>query len=398
LNRSHGNLSPGSLKETLAPGLAGRVVLFSQFLKDRGFRVFQSSVLDALRSLQFIEMEGRKDFLAVLRANLTHTDTEWAQFEDLFEIFWGREEDPEEDRGPKEKHFPGAGERVCSPAELVPDADRVADPEAAEGTKELLEGVAYSPVSRVEKKDLACFDRADIQVAQLALKKMMEPFRIHRSRRTRRSRSASRMDFRRVMRKSLRTGGLPVELFYREKRRRLKRLVILADVSGSMDRYARVVMPFILGLRGIGPKAEVFVFSTSLACISGAVRRMSIEKALERLVREFPEWSGGTRIGYALHQFNAEQGQRLLNQKTVVLIMSDGWDLGGRDLLRREMAALSRKAHCVIWLNPLAGDPAYGLVSGGMKAALPYVDYLLAANSLESLKRVGRLLSRVMVP
>ncbi len=188
-----------------------------------------------------------------------------------------------------------------------------------------------------------------------------------------------------------------MELFYRAKKRRLKRLVILADVSGSMDRYARFVMPFLLGLRGAGSRAEVFVFSTSLTCITSLIKHLDIDKALLRISEEVPNWSGGTRIGFSLHQFNQGRGAQLINSRTVVVIMSDGWDLGGKELLKREMAAISRKAHCVIWLNPLAGDPDYRPVCQGMRIALPYVDHFLPADSLESLKRVGRVLSNVMV-
>ena len=173
--------------------------------------------------------------------------------------------------------------------------------------------------------------------------------------------------------------------------------MILADVSGSMDRYARVVMPFILGLRGIGSRAEVFVFSTSLTSITSSIRHLSFEKILKNIAREVPDWSGGTRIGYSLHQFNQKQGQRLLSQQTVLVILSDGWDLGGKNLLRREMETLSRKAFSVMWLNPLAGDPDYQPICKGMKVALPYVDYFLPVDSLKSLMRVGRLLSRIMI-
>jgi uncharacterized protein with von Willebrand factor type A (vWA) domain len=150
-------------------------------------------------------------------------------------------------------------------------------------------------------------------------------------------------------------------------------------------------------MRGVGSKAEAFVFSTSLTPITSMVRRLNVENALERIVKEVPDWSGGTRIGYSLHQFNEVYGERLLSRRTVVVLLSDGWDLGGKDLLRREMAFLKHKVHSVIWLNPLAGDPGYKPLCSGMKIAFPYVDHFLPADNLQSLGRVGRLLSRVMV-
>jgi uncharacterized protein len=378
--------------------LAGRVVRFADFLKGHGFRVFQSSVHDALRSLEQIELERSEDFLAALRVNLSSSDLEWTRFEGLFEAFWNlcgvKSEEPGNEPGTREKdsRYPSRDVRF-----LPSDDGEPAGTVEVQENREWLEGVAYSPVSMVEKKDLGRFDNADVLLAQLALKKMMEPFRVNIIRRSRRSRRRGNMDFPRIMRRSLKTEGTPLELFYREKKRRLKRLVILADVSGSMDRYARFVMPFLLGLRGIGSRAEVFVFSTSLTSITFTIRHLSMEKALDRISQEVPDWSGGTRIGLSLHQFNQGQGRRLLSRRSVVVILSDGWDLGGKELLRREMEVLSRRAHCVVWLNPLAGDPEYQPMCKGMQVALPYVDHFMAADSLMSLKRVGRLLSRVMI-
>jgi uncharacterized protein with von Willebrand factor type A (vWA) domain len=246
------------------PGLAGEVVRFADFLKGRGFKVFQSGVHDALRSLEEIDLSKRQDFFASLRANLINTDVEWLQFADLFEKFWHRKnkgtKEPEMTHQPPEREI----DKVLSDAESLPDMD-VEQSAPAEDTdkREWLEGVAYSPVSTVEKRDLGNIDKGDIQVAQLALKKIMQPFRIDISRRSRRSRKSGDMDFRRIMRKSLKNEGFPMELFFKEKKKRLKRLVILADVSGSMDRYTRFVLPFMLGLRGAGTRAEVFVFSTT---------------------------------------------------------------------------------------------------------------------------------------
>ena len=378
-------------------GLAKKVIRFAGFIKSRGFRVFQSSVHDALRCLEEISLEKKEDFFVSLRSNLATTDLEWIQFRELFDQFWARvnegEKPDNEGVEPVEERQDGSSDQ-----EFLPDDS--ADLSTAannDDKKEWLEGVSYSPVSMVEKKDLGRFDMGDVQVAQLALRKLMEPFKIDISRRSKRGRKSGSMDFPRVIRKSLKTGGIPFELFHKQKKKRLKRLVILADVSGSMDRYARFVMPFLLGLRGVGSRAEVFVFSTSLTPITFMIRHLDVQKALERIAMEVPDWSGGTRIGYSLHQFNQGHGERLLSRRTVVVLMSDGWDLGGKDLLRREMAHLSNRAYSVIWLNPLAGDPDYEPLCRGMKSALPYIDYFLPADSLESLKRVGRLLSRIMI-
>ncbi|MCF8129894.1 MAG: VWA domain-containing protein [Deltaproteobacteria bacterium] len=380
-------------------GLVKKTIEFAAFLRDRGFRVFQSSIHDVLKAIEVIGIEERSDFFFCLRSNFASTDLEWVQFKGLFDEFWTAVDvelqSVVDSRKRPDPNAPTKGEGE----ESNPVAEQTSLNDATpSGDRNWLEGVAYSPVvSAVETKDLGHFNQADVQVASLALKKMMAPFQVDKSRRLRRSRKTGGMDFQRSIRKSLKTGGIPFELFFKRKKLRLKRLVILADVSGSMDRYVQFVMPFLLGLRGVGSRAEVFVFSTSLTSITFSVRHMSFEKVISHIAQEVPDWSGGTRIGFSLHQFNENHGQRLLNQRTVVVVLSDGWDLGAKDLLKREMEQISRKCHKVIWLNPLAGDPDYEPLCRGMNTALPYVDHFMAADSLSSLKRVGRLLSRVMV-
>jgi uncharacterized protein with von Willebrand factor type A (vWA) domain len=380
-------------------GLAANIVRFGTFLKAQGFRVFQSRVIEAISALDLIELCEREDVINTLRASLTSTDLEWRQFPVLFDAFFrGLEEEPGPDFEEAQPSAPEKeeGQSSTEAVELREQGGETCQAPDETEKQEWLEMMAYCPVSKVEKKDLNRFDRADVQVAELALKKLIEPFRFQPSRRRTKSRRTGEMDFPRVMRRSLRAGGFPFELFFRQRKRRLKRLVVIADVSGSMDRYARFVMPFLLGLRSIGPRAEVFVFSTSLTSITILVRHLTVEKALERISDAVPDWSGGTRIGYSLHQFNQSQGGRLLTRRTVVVILSDGWDLGGKEILKREMKHLRKKAHCVVWLNPLAGDPDYQPTCQGMKVAMPYVDFLLPAKNLENLKQVGRVLSKVM--
>ena len=397
-NEISGHFSGASMRNG-NEGLVKKMIAFAAFLKDRGFRVFQSSIHDALRALEVVGLEDRADFFFCLRSNLVTTDLEWAQFKTLFDEFWmwreevSKEEENVQPRPDPDARNEGEGEECLQEAKSEAPTD-----DKPPNNREWLEGVAYTPVvSAVEKKDLGRFNQADVQVANLALKKMMAPFELDKSRRLRRSRKSGGMDFQRIIRKSMKTGGIPFELFFKRKKMRLKRLVILADVSGSMDRYAQFVMPFLLGLRGIGSRAEVFVFSTSLTSITFSVRHMNFEKVISHIAHEVPDWSGGTRIGFSLQQFNEIHGQRLLSQRTVVVVLSDGWDLGAKAILKREMEHLSRKCHTVIWLNPLAGDPDYEPLCRGMNTALPYVDHFMAADSLQSLKRVGRLLSRVMV-
>ena len=394
------HISPHNQSKTTAslPGLTARVIGFGYFLKQRGFRVYQSGIQDALKSLASVDIHQKDEFFDALRANLVSSDLEWIQFPGLFQEYWDRiVEEGKQEGGEEEARESQPGQQE-EKADKIFSSNTKPEEESKEGTEQAwIRKEGYSPVSSVEKVDVGKFDKEDIAVAQLALKKIMNSFMAARTRRMRRTpRRRSLIDFSRVARKSLKYEGIPMELFYREKKKRLKRLVILADVSGSMERYARFVIPFLLGLRGVGPRAEVFVFSTTLAHVTRIVRHLEVEKALGEMVKKLPEWSGGTRIGHSLHQFNQRHGASLLSRRTVVLILSDGWDLGAKELLRREMARLSAKAYCTIWLNPLAGDPAFQPICRGMVTVMPYVDYLLPVATLENLKRVGHVLSKVM--
>ncbi|OPX34608.1 MAG: hypothetical protein B1H11_10540 [Desulfobacteraceae bacterium 4484_190.1] len=386
---------PKVLEKDIMPGIAGRIADFAGFLRSRGFRTFQSSIHNALFCLEQIDISNRNDFFNALRANFVSNDMEWSHFTALFNEFWGQH--PYRVEMSKKKKGKRDNEDKTD-VTVVEDTSSNRQSTKTDVTveKEWLEGVAYSPVSRVEKTDIAKFDNADIQVAQLALKKITEPFRVQITRRSKKGVKRGKMDFPRVMRHTLKTGGLTTRLFFKEKKKKLKRLIVVADVSGSMERYARFVMPFILGMRGTGSKTDVYVFSTSLTRITFMIKHLSLEKAIDRISQEVPNWSGGTRIGFSLKQLNEEQGGAAINKKTVVLIMSDGWDLGGKRLLRDALEYLKKNAHSIIWLNPLADDPDYRPMYRGMQEALPYIDYFMPVNSLDGLKRVGHLLSKIM--
>jgi len=383
-------------KPTNDSGLGEKIILFSRFLKNHGFKVFSSNILDSLRGLEEIDISVKEDFYSVLRSNLVSSDMEWRLFGELFEKFWQEIEDPEEEE--ESESLPEESESYDEPAEEQTQ-DITIDREDDQGSRsgdDPAELPKYSPVSILEKKNIDQFNKDDIHIAQLIAKNMLTAFRMQSTRRLKRSKKPGNMDFRRIIKQSLKSDGLPIELFYLKKKKRLKRLVILADVSGSMSRYTGFMLPFLLGLRNVGSKAEVFVFATSIHSITPYVRRLSIDKAMERISHEVLDWSGGTKIGYSLHQFNRQNEERLLNKRTVVAIISDGWDLGGGELLEREMETISRKAYSTIWINPLAGEPEYRPVCKGMQTALPYVDYFLPANNLQNLKRVGKTLNRVM--
>ncbi|RLB10352.1 MAG: hypothetical protein DRG39_06465 [Deltaproteobacteria bacterium] len=383
------------------PGLAGIIVRFAIFLKAHGFRVFQSSIHDALLSLGHVNIFNKQDLFFTLRANLVNSDMEWSRFPPLFNEFWDMYMRRKKGGSGRAKSRQLAFIENLSNGSLNKKEDKETKTSSnfpVEAEKQYIEGIGYSPISRVEKRDISLLNDADIQIAKLALKKIAEPFKIQKTRRTkRRQQSGYCIDFPSMIRKSLKFEGYPLELFFKEKKKRLRKLVIIADVSGSMERYASFVIPFILSIRGAGSKAEVFVFSTSLTRVTHIIRHLDLKKTLSRIAEEVPNWAGGTRIGFSLKQFNQWYGRDLANKRAVIIILSDGWDLGSKELLRKEMEDLNKKVYSIIWLNPILNDPNLNRMCKGMQVSLPYIDHLVPVNSLEGLKRVGRLISRLMV-
>jgi uncharacterized protein with von Willebrand factor type A (vWA) domain len=203
----------------------------------------------------------------------------------------------------------------------------------------------------------------------------------------------ARLDMRRTVRRSLATGGEPAELIFRERKPRKTKLVVLCDVSGSMDVYGRFLVQFLYALQNSFASVETFVFSTRLSRISGELALGSFGEALARLADEERGWSGGTRIGASLAEFNA-RWLRTVDRRTIVIILSDGWDTGEPEILDDAMRQIQARAGKVIWLNPLLGNPSYQPLTRGMQAALPHVDIFAPAHNLDSLERLGRLLAQ----
>ena len=220
------------------------------------------------------------------------------------------------------------------------------------------------------------------------------------SRRTRRARRrgaappAARLDLRATMRASLRTAGDPFERHWREPGERPRPLVLVCDVSGSMEPYARMLLAYMQACVAARRRVEAFVFGTRLTRVTAELRGRDPDAALERAATAARDWSGGTRIGEALATLNREHGRRL-GRGAVVVLLSDGWDRGEPEQLEREVARLARCSHRLIWLNPLKAHPDYQPLTRGMRAALPHVDEFMAANSLASLEELAEALDRL---
>jgi uncharacterized protein with von Willebrand factor type A (vWA) domain len=212
---------------------------------------------------------------------------------------------------------------------------------------------------------------------------------LRRTRRYERARHGRRTDLRRTLRASLRTGGEPLRLARRRRRVVPRRLVMLCDISGSMEPYARAYLQFLTSAAGSGPHVEVFVFATRLTRLTRALAGRHPERAIQRAAETAPDWSSGTRIGDALKAFNDRHGRRGMARGAVVVILSDGWERGDPALVAREMERLARLAHRIVWVNPRVGANAFSVQAGGMVAALPHCDALVSGHSFDALAEVA---------
>ena len=220
-----------------------------------------------------------------------------------------------------------------------------------------------------------------------------------RPRRTSRRRTADprgdQLDMRRLIRRSLRCGGDPVDQTWKARKTVPRKLVVLCDISGSMDAYARALLLFLHALVGTGQGVEAFGFGTRLTRVTPDLATRDPEAALAKATAIAVDWGSGTRIGASLKEFNDLYGRRALSRGAVVVIVSDGWEREDNELVAREMAKLARAAYAIVWVNPLKGDPEYQPLAGGMRAALPFVDRFLAGHNIASLEELAGVLEGI---
>jgi uncharacterized protein len=258
--------------------------------------------------------------------------------------------------------------------------------EGAPGGPELPVPVAASDEERLRNKRFDALEPGELALLYKLMTRIELATPTRRTRRAERARRGEHVDMRRTLRGSLRTGGEPTRLAHRRRRVVRRRVVLLCDISGSMEPYARAYLQF---LTCAGRGAEAFVFATRLTRITRALATRSPERAIQRAAAAAPDWSSGTRIGDALKAFNDRHGRRGMARGAVIVILSDGWERGEPALVAREMERLSRLAYRIVWVNPRAASKSFVPRVGGMAAALPYVDALVSGHSLEALGEVA---------
>ena len=362
---------------------------FGQLLRREGLATTPGRLIDAARSLEQLECTDAPAFRAALRANLTISVDDFALFDAAFDAFWLDK-------------LPPRRASVSTPATTIQNRPEGAPvylqvPLALEGVS--AEGEARLPggsrtageADILTKKDFRDYTAADIPRARRLVRQLRPSLATAPSRRSEPASSGS-IDLRRTVRLARRRGEV-VELARKRRKLRRLRVVVLCDVSGSMDAYANHLLQVFAALQAESGGVHTFVFSTRLHEVTAVLRRKRFDAVLGGLSDSVEAWSGGTTIGACLAEFNRHYGKSLIGPRTVVIIASDGWERGDPAALGREMRLIRRRAQRIIWLNPLKAREGYEPLAVGMAAALPHVDHFLAANSLAALERLKQVLA-----
>jgi hypothetical protein len=377
------------------PALAGA---FTQRLRDAGVPVSVARAIAFTRALTLTRPIARRRLYWIARAVFVSDQAQVKAFDRVFWSAFG-------ERGAREEEEPTADEVQTGPAKPDdrPATDRTGDAPESSGSPSAAssDGGDGHPESRELEVPLAPSDEEVLrekrfdelsprELAQLyhLMTRIAIATPLRRTRRVRRDRHGERIDLRRTLRRSLRTGGDPIQLRRRRRRVIRRRIVMLCDISGSMEPYARAYLQFLTCAAGSGPSAEAFAFATRLTRLTRALASRDPERAIRNAAAAAPDWSSGTRIGDALKAFNDDHGRRGLARGAVIVIISDGWERGDVSLVAREMARLRRLAYRIVWVNPRAAAKGFAPRAGGMAAALPHLDALVSGHSLEAMDEV----------
>ena len=387
MNSAYENLA---LRGELSANLVG----FCRYLRLNGLKPGMGEQMDALRALEEVDFENETSFRMALRTTLAKSTKEQEIFDEHFHPFWDVWDNAEnlynQSNAKQEESSVITVEHTPKNQSFVSISDWLSDVDSAEEEK-----AGYSPFETESERDFSTFQADELSEVMRLINEVGRALATRFSRRTMETKKRGQFDFRRTMRLSLRRGGEILDLaHYRRRRQRLK-LVLLCDVSKSMDLYSRFLIQFIYAFQSVYRRIETFVFGTSLHRITDILRDEELSIALDYLSGTVKDWSGGTKIGASLEQFVSNYGIKLVDSQTVVLIISDGWDTGEVDLLENNMQYLHKNSRYVLWLNPLKGSPGFQPTTRGMQAALPYIDFFASAHNIISLRNLVRQLTLI---
>ena len=368
----------------MADAVATHVVTFGRVLREAGLEVGPGRLVDALTGLDRVDLTRQDDVYWTLRQTLVARHEDLEAFDLAFRAWFLR--------APTAPVFRRETE-VQSLRLLRRGTESKQGDDAGAGGE--LTTLGYSADELLRQRDFAELTRDEFDAVARLVSQIVAGRPRRRSRRLRPHHRGRDLDMRRLVRASLGTGGDAIERAYRSRLHVPRKLVVICDVSGSMEAYSRALVLFLHALSRTGSGVEAFAFGTRLTRLTPDLEGRDPDSALQAAATRVADWSGGTRIGASLKSFNDEWGRRALTRGAIVVIASDGWEREEASVVGREMARLARQAYAVIWVNPLKGHPDYQPLAGGMRAALPYVDRFLSGHNLASLEELADVLTGI---
>ena len=390
--------------EDLHLDLSAVVGAFSQRLHDAGMPVTPSQTQQYARSLVLTKPVSRRRLYWTTRAIFVTGFIQLPTFDRVFREVFGSsaksdsEEDPEVELEPAPPKDESENDEAQDDDEDLPDSGQGgADMTPGEGSgddddeadEQEIPILSASEEEELSEKHFSALAAHELAALYRLMARLDLATPVRRTRRRKRGRHGEHMDMRRTLRNSLKTGGDPIKLARRRRRVQKRRLVLLCDISGSMEPYARAYLQFLHCARASGPDHEAFVFATRLTRLTKQLAGRNPNRAIRRATEAVEDWSSGTRIGDALKSFNDRYGRRGMARGSVIVILSDGWERGDPEMVSREMERLSRLAYRIVWVNPRVSAPGFQPKAGGLVAALPFCNALVSGHNLNALDQVA---------
>jgi len=371
------------------------LILFARVLREVGFHTTPDQVSDLARILERVGVARRDDVYNTSRAIFVRKHSDLALFDRAFNLFFAIQGKPQQSfidptQAPVARKF-----RPKTIQQIAEEAEQSQRREGKQDAPESEEIPFYSAAEIFRTKRFDQFTDEELRAARRFIQQLNWRVGLRKTRRHKRVAHGTRLDLSRVLRRNLKHGADLYELPARKRKYKPRPLIILADLSGSMERYSRMVLHLVHALSDtdVASHVETFVFGTRLTRITTDLKRKSVDAALTRVTAHVQDFGGGTRIGDALKTFNYKWARRVLRNGAVVLVISDGWDCGDLELLRDQMIRLQKSCSRLIWLNPLIGDSDFQVQAQGLKIALPFVDHHLSVRNLASLEQLVAVLS-----
>lgn len=380
------------MPDSPAGNLLPNLLIFGRICKSLGMDINPGRMMEVAQALEFIQLGDKTDFYYTLRGLMVTRQRDLALFDEAFELFWRR---PAEGVSTLTIESLGEKPRKKPKTQFIPPMD-FEEPHDNLPSKadEMAFVLTYSQQDIVRHKDFAEMSAEELAAAKAMLEKLPKSLGMRRSRRYEAGKG-SLIDLRKTFRRNMRYGGDVIDLPTRRLKLKPRPVVLLYDISGSMERYTRILLHFMHTLANTMYQVESFVFSTRLTRITHPIRHQSVDRALAAVGRLVNDWGGGTKTGEALQQFNYRWSRRVLGRGAVVLLITDGWDRGEPEQLLHEIEHLRRSCYRLIWLNPLLGAAQYEPLTRGAQTMLPYVDDFLPVRNLANLEMIVQELQKL---